>query len=95
MLLRQLPDRSRWKVAETDGETEWGPTEHILAAIFDTLQAANWQRASSKKKRAPKPKPYPRPRDLAAMRRHAEQKRTRAAEFRVKAADWRARNGKG
>lgn len=94
MYLRQLPATSRTKIAVSDGETEWGPSEHILAAIFDVLQNANWQRASSKKKKAPRPKPYPRPADLAELRRQAERKRVRMAEFREKARLWRRKHRK-
>jgi hypothetical protein len=38
---------------------EWGPVEHLLAGIFDLLQAGNWQRGGDP--RAPRPKPLPRP----------------------------------
>ena len=39
---------------------QWDTSEHLLAAIFDTLRGANYQRSGGKGK---KPKPLPRPGD--------------------------------
>lgn len=38
----------------------WGTTEYLLAAVLDSLNAANWQRSG---KSSRKPKPVPRPKD--------------------------------
>lgn len=49
---------------------EWGPSERILADVFDVLAQANWQRGGNKN--APRPKGYPRPRskqDIEALGR--------------------------
>lgn len=41
------------------GETVlWGVTDHLLAAVVDALNAANWQRGGGK---GPRPKPVKRP----------------------------------
>lgn len=42
-------------------ESQWDANSHLLAAMLDTLNGANWQRAGDKK--APKPDPVPRPND--------------------------------
>ena len=38
--------------------TDWGVTEHLLAAAVDALNGANWQRSGAKGKQ---PKPVKRP----------------------------------
>jgi len=45
--------------AQAGEAVEWGHVEHLLAAIVDVLQAANWQRAGNRN--APKPQPVRRP----------------------------------
>lgn len=44
---------------------QWGTAEHLLAAIYDALKGANWQRGGGK---GTKPKPLPRPGDAPAKR---------------------------
>lgn len=56
VLIRQLPETSR-TVAAASGEV-WSRTDQLLAAVFDALNAANWQRGGGK---PPRPKPLPRP----------------------------------
>lgn len=58
VLVRQLPRESAtFRVLNPD-ESVWGLTDHLLAAVLDSLRAANWQRSGGK---GPKPKPIPRP----------------------------------
>lgn len=58
MLASQLPPESPLKVALSEGDSLWTLEAQLLAGVFDTLQAANWQRAGSKGRR---PQPLPRP----------------------------------
>ena len=37
----------------------WGQSEHLLAAIFDALRVANWQRGEARRSDYPKPLPRP------------------------------------
>lgn len=41
------------------GEVPWGPAEHLMATVIDSLAVGNWQRSGDKN--APRPKPVPRP----------------------------------
>lgn len=62
VILRQSPRESAYARAKLGEKVAWGETEHLLAAIFDALQIANWQRGNAGKKApSPKPKPIPRP----------------------------------
>lgn len=54
-----MPRESALVRAEIGPAADWGPQEHLLAAVFDTLSLANWQRGSGKKSRKPKPLPRP------------------------------------
>ena len=54
------PGASLWN--EIGGDAAWTTSEHLLANVLDTLNAANWQRAGDSKAKAPKP--IPRPADL-------------------------------
>lgn len=62
--LRGLPKESATAREIGGPDLEWGIAEHLLAATFDALQVANWQRAQRKSK-APKPTPRPGMRDTA------------------------------
>lgn len=57
-LAMALPQKSRFVRAAAGPQADWDSNEHLLAAILDTLQNANWQRGGGKGKR---PKPIPRP----------------------------------
>jgi len=61
-------------------DASWSVTDHLLAAVVDVLQAANWQRAGDSK--APRPKPIPRPGDVKADDARADLIRRRALAFR-------------
>lgn len=52
----QLPREARL-IREITPTAAWGPTEHLLAGVFDVLQVANWQRTG----KGSRPKPLPRP----------------------------------
>lgn len=67
-LLDRLPPNSRSYLA-VRGYAAWTPREHLLAALVDILQGANWQRAQLNTKRTiPQPKPIPRPGAAKARR---------------------------
>lgn len=81
MLVRYLPSDSALG-RDLSGEG-WLITDHLLAAVIDLLQAANWQRQGNKN--AKKPKPLPRPGVS-----HKDSKAaiaTRAQEFRERQKD--------
>lgn len=61
-LIRYLPAEAATsrELTGRNPETEWGNSEHLLAAIFDVLRAANYQRGGGK---GAKPKPIRRPTD--------------------------------
>lgn len=59
MIVNQAPKTSALFRAMYPDDALWGLEPQLLAAIFDTLQAANWQRQGDN--RAPRPKPIPRP----------------------------------
>lgn len=40
-------------------DANWTLDRHLLAAIYDAVSVANWQRGSGKKKDRPKPLPRP------------------------------------
>ena len=45
---------------ETTGEAgQWSAHEHLLAAIYDVLNAANWQRQGDESAKRPEPLPRP------------------------------------
>lgn len=54
---------ARWSDPDAFG---WGVQEYILAAVFDVLQGANWQRSGGQGK---KPEPIGRP---GAIKRHSD-----------------------
>ena len=56
----QQPHAALYRVL-TGPDGQWKLTEHLLAAAVDTLAVANWQRASSGKRKPKKPQPIPRP----------------------------------
>lgn len=63
MLVTNLPaDCTTATLQRGVEDSAWGLTEHLLAAVVDVLQVANWQREQlhSKSKVKP-PKPLPRP----------------------------------
>lgn len=60
MLVRQLPPRSRTRLATGDTDGVWGLQEHLTALAIDELRTANWQRSNegvkpSKQTKAPRP----------------------------------------
>lgn len=57
VLIRALPATSR--AHEAIYSERWDRTDALLAAIYDQLAVANWQRSGNK--RAQRPKPLPRP----------------------------------
>lgn len=66
MLVRQLPRTARITraLAPEPAVVDWGVTEHLLAAVFDALNVANWQRVAASTKHPPRaPRPLPRPGD--------------------------------
>lgn len=91
MLLRHLPRHSATALA-VEPEAAWGDTEHLLAAILNTLRDANWQRAGDKNRPRPEPvlPPSAQPRStrsaLTPEEMHARlvdlQRRRRAANHR-------------
>jgi hypothetical protein len=68
LLIEHLPPDSAYATASNPERAAWPLTDHLLAAIFDSLQLANWQRAGNNN--APKPPRVPRPgvRDEEAQR---------------------------
>jgi hypothetical protein len=56
--VKNLPPESAYLRA-LNPEVEWGLSEQLLAAIFDLLNLANWQRAGNPN--TPRPKPLRRP----------------------------------
>ncbi|MEV5770079.1 hypothetical protein AB0L49_02245 [Streptomyces antimycoticus] len=64
VLVRQLPSRSRTRLATGDADGVWGLQEHLQALTIDELRVANWQRANegvAKSKQSKPPKPVDRP----------------------------------
>jgi len=63
-LIKYLP-RDAAVILELEGDrVRWGDSEHLLAAIYDVLQASRWQFATahaSKGRKPKQPRPYPRP----------------------------------
>jgi hypothetical protein len=60
--LAGLPKESATAREVGGPDLEWGLVEQLMAASFDALQVANWQRAA-RKTRPPKPTPRPGVRD--------------------------------
>lgn len=61
-LLVVVNQSPRWSALSRAVDPEgslWGLSEHLLAAVFDSLERGNWQRAGNN--HAPRPKPLPRP----------------------------------
>lgn len=64
MLVRQLPPRSRTRLATGDTDGVWGLQEHLQALTIDELRVANWQRSNEgvkESKQTKPPKPLERP----------------------------------
>lgn len=59
------PGASLWN--EIGGDAAWTTSEHLLANVLDTLNAANWQRGGGKA--GDRPKPVQRPADLLKKRK--------------------------
>ena len=62
MLVRQLPpEAALWRSIDPEGSA-WTMTNHLLAALFDAVQAGNWQqRQIWSKASTAMPSPLPRP----------------------------------
>jgi hypothetical protein len=88
--LRGLPKESATAREIGGPDLEWGLAEHLLAATFDALQVANWQRAARKSK-APKPTPRPGVRDdaqkVGKTNRSPEEVMAYLAQFAPKAKE--------
>lgn len=65
MILGNSPRGSAY-VRSLTGD-DWTMTDHLLAAVIDTLQAANWQRTDGK---GQVPKPIPRPGAKSSQTHH-------------------------
>lgn len=87
VLLRQLGDQSRFRVAVTEGVSSWTVTDHLLALLVDVAQIANWQRGANPKRPSKPPNPIPRPRELVEQRRERGAKRDRWTEFKQRARE--------
>jgi hypothetical protein len=87
VLLRGLPKESATAREIGGPDLDWGLAEHLLAATFDALQVANWQRATRKSK-APKPTPRPGVRDssekVGKTKRSPEEVKAYLARFAPK-----------
>lgn len=59
VIVNQLPRTSALARAMNPEAAQWGSVEHLLAAIFDSVEWGNWQRSNNP--HAPRPKPTPRP----------------------------------
>lgn len=59
-LVLNLPRESA-TVRAVAPETVWGPQEHLLAEVADTLRWIAWSKSSDGAKNRNKPKPIPRP----------------------------------
>lgn len=57
-LIRYLPEDS---ATMRSINQRWSISDHLLAAIYDQLSAANWQRSADGQKNRRRPKPIPRP----------------------------------
>lgn len=53
VLLGELPHDCAIGRAMHGDDAEWGISEHLLAAVFDSLQVGNWQRAGDPKASPP------------------------------------------
>lgn len=63
VVLRNAPPGSAYARALGE-DTQWTLTDHLLAAVIDSLETANWQRQG--KPHAPRPARVPRPGTKAA-----------------------------
>jgi hypothetical protein len=59
VIVRQSPRTSALFREMHPEVVEWGLAEQLIAAAFDALQIANWQRASGKRHERPRPIPRP------------------------------------
>lgn len=59
MIARQSPRDSAIYLSMSGADAQWGLQEHLLAAIFDSLAVANWQRGGDEN--ATKPERLERP----------------------------------
>ncbi|WP_455122638.1 DUF5361 domain-containing protein [Rothia mucilaginosa] len=57
-LIRYLPEDS---ATMRSINQRWSISDHLLAAIYDQLSMANWQRSADGQKNRRRPKPTPRP----------------------------------
>lgn len=58
VIIRRSPRGSALYRERFPDDAEWGLQEQLLAAVFDVLQAGNWQRGGGKGRR---PEQLPRP----------------------------------
>lgn len=58
VLVVGLPRTSNFAHAVLGEAALWGPTDHLLAAVFDAVNVGNWQRGGGRRQR---PKPLQRP----------------------------------
>lgn len=68
ILIVTLAPRESPLVRALNPENSWDLHAHLLAVIFDSLNAANWQRAGGKQSSKPKPLARPGQSDAAARR---------------------------
>lgn len=59
VIVQQSPAGSAVDRALHPDESAWGLSEHLLALIFDGVQAGNWQRGNGREQ--DRPRPFPRP----------------------------------
>lgn len=59
VFVRNLPKESATVRAVMGENHQWDLTNQLLAAIFDKLNTANWQRGSGKEHERPEPLPRP------------------------------------
>lgn len=95
MFVRNLPRESATVRAQLGDIVEWGPNEHLLAALVDIGRMALWQRAGNK--RTPRPKPVDRPGfDKAGTKRYGKTRRVVTVEQMDElAARWAPRRDGG
>ena len=59
VIVRQAPRGSALDRVSNPDEWQWGLAEHLMAATFDALRVANWQRGQAKQSDFPKPTARP------------------------------------
>ena len=72
-----LPDGARvWQCVGSN--SSWTQEAHLIAGVFDVLQAGNWQRGGAQGSR---PKPLPRPKELKEQEQRQARTLDRAQRF--------------